>query len=54
MLSHIRTDHLLQLRLKRGLIAAGAMFLVTGCFPGAAERDQGIIVADIAGETEEE
>lgn len=38
----------------RSLLAFGALMLLSGCFPGAAEQDQGVIVADIAGETEDE
>ena len=38
----------------RGLFALGFMMLLTGCFPGAADQGQGVIVADIAEEAEDE
>ena len=38
----------------RGLIALGLMMLLTGCFPGAADQGQGVVVADIAEEAENE
>ena len=38
----------------RSLLAAAALMLLSGCFPGAVEQEQGVIVADIAAETQEE
>jgi len=38
----------------RGLFALGFMMLLTGCFPGAADQGQGVVVADIAEEAENE
>jgi hypothetical protein len=38
----------------RGLIALGFMMLLTGCFPGAADQAQGVVVADIAEEAKDE
>ena len=38
----------------RGVIATGLLMLLTGCFPGAADQGQGVIVADIAEEGEDE
>jgi len=38
----------------RGPFALDLMILLTGCFPGAADQGQDVVVADIAEEAEDE
>ncbi|WP_167853540.1 hypothetical protein [Roseovarius aestuariivivens] len=49
-----RIDYIGRSRALPGLAALGSILLLSGCFPGAADQTQGVVVADIAEEGVEE